>query len=408
MQNKKRKIDSVSGPPVPLINKRSKSTSRFKYYEDVTFIFTTKQTSTNTKNVVDLLRRKIWEGNKQPRLAFGWGCNANGQLGVGNRDVHDKPEQLKIPDHSRLSKIASGNTFTVFLTCDGRLYSCGWGPGSSKFSYFKKLSIVNGLPYIRSVVAGRTHIVALSEAGDVYFWRKGIDDIPVRLSDVPNTLYVSCGQNTSFTINESGHVHVWGNNSSGQLGLGDLVERVTPIRNNYLHDIIKIEGGDAHTIALSRNGTLYSFGSNTNGQLGVYDYRGSQSPTPILVDKIPNGIRITDINCGDYSCVVLTSDGNVYSWGKNADGQLSGRPSDDQNTPKIVRMPEKKRVLSISSGYKHTLAMMEDGSVWSWGQSRIGQLGRDEGNKSWEITELKDRGVMAVFADAYLSFALCK
>jgi alpha-tubulin suppressor-like RCC1 family protein len=144
------------------------------------------------------------------------------------------------------------------------------------------------------------------------------------------------------------------------------------------------------------------------GQLGIGDQRIQYSVAPTWVEKLSQ-IPIVSISCGDCSSLALAADGTLYGWGKNADGQL-GRIGDDLLFPKPIKMPEKKRVVSVVSGYKHSLALMEDNEVWSWGQARIGQLGRDDvesNKKTWDITELKERTVVSIFAGAYLSFALC-
>jgi hypothetical protein len=404
---RKRKIDSVSNA-MNSANKRAKTLARFKHFEDISFNFQNSTQDKIAKNLPELLRKKIWESEKECRILWGWGCNASGQLGLGNKEVHDKPERLRLPRDIRVKKVVSGNTFIVLLTYDGRLFCCGWCPGARKYIYNRRISVLNGLPAIHDVVAGRAHLLALAENGNVYEWIKGEDDLPRRIPELSqaNIRAISCGQEASFAIDENGGVLAWGPNTSGQLGVGDMEPRLVPTRIPNLTAVISIDGGDFHTLALTQQGVVYAFGSNSNGQLGIGDMKIPLIAHPTIVEKLSH-MKIISISCGDCSSLALTSDGVVYGWGKNLEGQL-GKPGDDYSFPKIVKLPDKKRVLSVVSGYKHSLALMEDGSVWSWGQSRIGQLGRDEGSKSWEITELKNCDVTAVFAGAYLSFALCK
>ncbi|HPX11745.1 MAG TPA: hypothetical protein PKW20_05645, partial [Syntrophales bacterium] len=81
--------------------------------------------------------------------------------------------------------------------------------------------------------------------------------------------------------------------------------------------------------------------------------------------------------------VALKSDGTVWAWGFNADGQLGDGTDTDRWTPVQVKGPGGAGFLAgvkaVTTGACHTLALKEDGTVWAWGFNYYGQLG----DNSW-------------------------
>jgi hypothetical protein len=117
MSTRKRKIDAVTSSASPQNKRLKSSVIRHKYFEDITLQFTSLSANDQPKNIFDLLLRKFWASERHPRTLFGWGCNAFGQLGIGNKDVHDKPERIRLPRDVFIRKVVSGNAFVILLTC---------------------------------------------------------------------------------------------------------------------------------------------------------------------------------------------------------------------------------------------------------------------------------------------------
>ena len=126
--------------------------------------------------------------------------------------------------------------------------------------------------------------------------------------------------------------------------------------------------GEFHTITLSNDGTLHSFGNNGTGQLGLgHDNDDVSLPTPI-----PNLPKINMISCGAYFTVCVDYEGFIWSFGENNAGQLGTGNTTDFNIPqKILNIPP---VLSVSCGDEHTLIITTDSNLWSCGRSKLGQL----------------------------------
>ena len=132
-----------------------------------------------------------------------------------------------------------------------------------------------------------------------------------------------------------------------------------------------ISAGNAHVIALKSDGTVWAWGLNSNGQLGIGGVSNVYEPTNI---KDLNGKNVIAIHAGEYHSIALTSDGDVYTWGANEHGQLGlndasvfvAKPTKVNNLPEVV---------SISAGKEHTMLLDADGYVYSFGNNAVGQLG---------------------------------
>lgn len=190
---------------------------------------------------------------------------------------------------------------------------------------------------------------------------------------------ISAGLYHTILVNESGEVYSWGDNSNGQLGIGDLMNLETPMHVTGLTDVIKVSAGDYHSLALTNSGDVYAWGRNSYGQIG--NGGTSVALTPVRVDNIP---PITDISAGGLHSLALGIDGFVYAWGMNTDGQVGKVESEtiyDKSESVLgmrVKSPQKiagPNIKKISAGGMHSLYIDEAGKVFAWGNNEYGQLG---------------------------------
>jgi hypothetical protein len=93
------------------------------------------------------------------------------------------------------------------------------------------------------------------------------------------------------------------------------------------------------------------------------------------VEKVLNDLNISDVKCGSCHALFLTSSGEVYAWGDNKHGQIGNGCNDNQDTPIKVNGFSGERVVMISCGGWHSMALTESGRVFSWGSNKYGQLG---------------------------------
>jgi alpha-tubulin suppressor-like RCC1 family protein len=128
-----------------------------------------------------------------------------------------------------------------------------------------------------------------------------------------------------------------------------------------------------HQCLLTSDGRVFSRGRNDCGQLGnETTERNIWSPvTGELTNKTVTAIRL-----GDYFTVALTKDGEVYSWGSNSKGQL-GDASEEKTrfTPTLVKALLGKKVIAIAAGIDFAVALTDEGEVYAWGNNDVGQLG---------------------------------
>ncbi|XP_035715246.1 ultraviolet-B receptor UVR8 [Folsomia candida] len=147
---------------------------------------------------------------------------------------------------------------------------------------------------------------------------------------------------------------------------------------------VAIAIGDGHTLTLTKDGKVFAFGRNSHGQIGngstKDQFQVIEVRMTITLDA-RRQIQIVQISCGSCHSVALSDDGSVYSWGANDKGQL-GEGSKIENNPTPKRILLVAKVTKISCGKHHTLAMTERGEIYAWGSNHHGQLGTGSSSKS--------------------------
>lgn len=159
--------------------------------------------------------------------------------------------------------------------------------------------------------------------------------------------------------------------------------------------IYQIAGGDGHTVAVDIKGCVYSWGASACGQLGLQSMKDLPTdvegypyqPTPRLIELLQN-VQITQIACGDAHTVALTNEGRLFSWGGGGCGQLGHpdtqcMPKDEdgcpyQPKPKMIQALKANDVKEVSCGKAHTVAVLRSGHLYSWGAGACGQLGHPD------------------------------
>ncbi len=190
-------------------------------------------------------------------------------------------------------------------------------------------------------------------------------------------------------VTKNDEVYAFGGNSSGVLGLGQNNSVSKPTIVNELCDknIVEFKSGWFHCMARTYCGKIYSFGMNFSGHLGIGE-KDNEFHKPKLVNYL-NDIKIIDMCCGGYHSLVLTNLGEVYVWGDNRYRQLGIENFENvQLVPTKVIGFNNERVLMISCGLAHSLALTECGHVFSWGFNDCGQLGYQINNNERKRPEI--------------------
>ena len=209
----------------------------------------------------------------------------------------------------------------------------------------------------------------------------------VTLPDGKMPYSIEIGFTHTFVLTTDLSVYSCGNNGSGQLGLGNTTsyntfQKVTMPTGKTPS---KISCGESFTVILMTDGTMYGTGLNLFGALT--DIASPVSSLQLMTNnttKTPNKIV-----CGQYHTVVLMTDNTVYSTGYNSNGQLGLGNTNTVNSLSLITMPGGYTPIDITAGWIFTLVFMNDasGSIYGTGWNAQGQLG--QGNTTSQYTSLQ-------------------
>src|SRR5207253_462914 len=120
-------------------------------------------------------------------------------------------------------------------------------------------------------------------------------------------------------LKSDGTVWTWGWNIKGQLGDGLTADRNAPYQVGGLGTMIAVSGGDCHSIALNADGTVWTWGCYGRTQVDATTVIDYIHPFPVQVPALTNVVMIV---ARDYHNIAVKSDGTVWTWGWNINGQL--------------------------------------------------------------------------------------
>ena len=190
---------------------------------------------------------------------------------------------------------------------------------------------------------------------------------------------LNLNKNEKFDFDENSLTSIFtmGNGTNGQLGINSYIITNHPLRLNLLRKIkiIQISCGICHTIALSENNTIYSWGrlyktynKNDKNKSEYGDYS-----EPKLIESLVNEI-ITYISTGNNHSMALTNQGDLYTWGEGIYGQLGHGIKNNETYPRKLNVNNLK-IINMKGGSCHTLAACENGFLLGWGNNEKNQLG---------------------------------
>ncbi|KRX07811.1 Regulator of chromosome condensation 1/beta-lactamase-inhibitor protein II [Pseudocohnilembus persalinus] len=177
---------------------------------------------------------------------------------------------------------------------------------------------------------------------------------------------------------------VWGHSKDWQLGLETeeqedvnhphKLEQTQKIWKNGIKQVSATKG---LSMVLTNEGNVYSWGSGEFGRLGYFSETKIQK-TPKLI-QFKTQLKIKSISAGFYHCLLLSDQGKIYSFGRGTSGQLGLGNFLNQETPQLIQ--QLNDIVQIKSGESHNLALNKQGHVYSWGINNQGQLGLCDFNR---------------------------
>ncbi|KAI7844220.1 hypothetical protein COHA_002354 [Chlorella ohadii] len=293
--------------------------------------------------VVSTREKQLWS----------WGWGDFGRLGTGDcKDVF-VPCPLPSLAGRTVASVACGDTHTLVATDDGQLFTFGrnqsgqLGLGSIQDSLLPQPVLALQGKRVLRVACGAEHSLCATSDGEVFAFGWGrygnIGDgesqdrhMPTKVKGLEGVqvAQVACGWRHSIAVDDQGAMYTWGWGAWAQLMHGDRNDVYIPKRVAAVSDVALVAGGWRHTLAADREGRLYASGWNKFGQCGV----GSNDEVVVAPQQVQAlaGRKVTRIESGWKHSLAVTEDGGFYSWGRNVNGQLGHGNTEDCNQPTLV------------------------------------------------------------------------
>ena len=328
---------------------------------------------------------------------FSWGqdTNGSGSLGLNKSSPglkYSSPVQVGGVNWKHVADLGNGSSAAFYgrtaTKTDGSLWAWGinsqgeMGIGNVSPGYYSSPVQIPGSTW---VCTSRSYLSSIASKTDGTLWswgRNGNGQLGLNAgspanksspTQIPGTTWtgtketMSGGRYVYGAIKTDGTLWMWGDNSTGELGVNDVVVRSSPIQIPGT-TWSKISVSTNQNVALKTNGTLWAWGKNNVGQLGQNNKVDYSSPV-----QIP-GTDWAFVQSGNYAASAIKTDGTLYTWGYNQNGKLGQNSGTNAHRSSPVQVPG-TTWSKISMGEKACVASKTDGTLWSWGGGENGALG---------------------------------
>ncbi|PON56896.1 Regulator of chromosome condensation [Parasponia andersonii] len=279
-------------------------------------------------------------------------CGDNSSFCCGHKDTSrpiSRPRLVEALKGVPCKQVAAGLNFTVFLTREGHVYTCGTN----------------------------TH----GQLGHGDTLDRPTPKIIELLKGVGPVVQIAAGPSYALAVTDDGTVHSFGSGSNFCLGHGEQHAEFQPrviqtFRRKGIH-VVRVSAGDEHVVALDSSGYVYTWGKGYCGALGHGDE--IDKTTPELLNSLKSDVAV-QVCARKRKTFVLVDSGLVYGFGWMGFGSL-GFPdrgaSDKVMRPRILDCLRAHHVSQISTGLYHTVAVTNRGRIFGFGDNERAQLGHD-------------------------------
>lgn len=273
-----------------------------------------------------------------------WGTFFGGASTLKPEDTITSPASVSLP--GSVAEVATSNSSQYALLTNGSVYAWGLGnagqlgDGATRNSFTKP---------VRVRFPAGVKIASLP-----------IDVMPF---------------DTGLAVDTKGHVWGWGDNQGGELCLGNYEQQLTPVRLPFSH-VTAVAGAFDHALYDAR-GRVWACGLNSLGELG--DGTTRPSSVPVKVKGLGPSARVVFLVAAFANSGALLADGKYLDWGTNGRGQLGiGTLRKRSDVPVTVPLPAGVQQVTQGGsvpGNGQTLALLTNGDMYAWGDDGQGQLG---------------------------------
>ena len=237
-------------------------------------------------------------------------------------------------------------------------------------------NVVNTTPAVNlgwiAAVAGERHTFALTNSGTLWSWGDNYSGqaglgfvvvsttLPAQIGVDTDWSKIGTGYWHSYAIKNNRTLWVWGNNQDGQLGIGNTEDTFEPVSVGFTSDWSLVTGGRDHTLAIKTNNTIWSWGYNYYGQLGLGNKGdGTSRYTPTQIGTTSDWLSITG---GIIFSFAIKTNNTLWSWGTdNGVGMLGLNGVGEALVP--TQVGTSSDWANVSAGYWHGLARKTGGTI---------------------------------------------
>lgn len=308
----------------------------------------------------------------------------------GLEEVHmeDRLLDKPLPINTRPRILATGQGFSVGVKKDGTVWS--WGSNIRQAYLGRRTASdqealvpaqVPGLKDAVSVVASSSHTLVLMKDGTVWSWgennngqlgypTKARDSgVPQKIPGLTDVVDIAARSGVSQALKKDGTVWGFGWGSGGRLGRTALEDHNPMMKIDGLQDIVRIEIGYSVSLAIDKAGRLWTYGENERLQgrpLGKNTKEAAVTPGVVGLPR-----RVVDVSANAHPVYALLEDGTVWSWGSNYAGQLGIGDRNEKGCSLPVRVQSLSSVILLASGMGGAV-VTKDGTIATWGTSAGG------------------------------------
>ncbi len=273
------------------------------------------------------------------------------------------------------------------------------------------------------LAAGLAHSLYVDKRGRLWAWGNGqlgqlgpgtaaASASPLRPAQHRLVNMAVAGWNHNLALTRTGQLLAWGFDDVGQLGVG-LMAPYTATRGWVMDQpaalpdpghLVALAAGVAHSLAVTSNGELWVWGWNGDGQLGLSNQINYWSP---VMSPYINGVK--KVAAGGSHSLALLGTGVIMSWGLNDQGQLGDGTMDSHSVPQLIRNLGVADVTALAAGMDFSLALDSTGQLFAWGANDSGQLGLGDTQQRLEPEQVKGLPpLQAISAGGFHALALAR